>query len=155
MRPICSHYLCYCYVENYEISLLNKPLPRDKTNRTHCICRYTSCLIISCISVVKVVGGCILAKESWMKIRFYTMDFTWYCSGICWSICTLVFFWNIKNLYPFVWFVCLPSKVQEPRSSTVEFWNHIFNQLKTLCNVVFHAYWIKLLEFACSHPPPS
>ena len=36
MRPICSHYLCYCYVENYEISLLNKPLPRDKTNRTHC-----------------------------------------------------------------------------------------------------------------------
>ena len=36
MRPICSHYLCYCYVENYEKSLLNKPLPRDKTNRTHC-----------------------------------------------------------------------------------------------------------------------
>ena len=35
MRPICSHYLCYCYVENYEKSLLNKPVPRDKTNRTH------------------------------------------------------------------------------------------------------------------------
>ena len=117
-----------------------------------------SCLIKSCISVVKVVGGCILAKESWMKFRFYTMDITWYCSGKCWSICTLVFFWNIKNIYPFVWFVCLPSKVQEPRSSTVEFWNHIFNQLKILCNVVFHAYWmywIKIPEFACSHPLPS
>ena len=35
MRPICSHYLCYCYVENHEISLLNNPLLRDKTNRTH------------------------------------------------------------------------------------------------------------------------
>ena len=35
LRPVCSHYLCCCYVENYEISLLNKPVPRDKTNRTH------------------------------------------------------------------------------------------------------------------------
>ena len=53
MRPICSHYLCYCYVENYEKSLLNKPVPRDKTNQTHGSTRIVEWqrLVVSCTTV--------------------------------------------------------------------------------------------------------
>ena len=44
---VCSHYLCYYYVENYEISLLNKPLLRDKTNRTPCMYYFRLILLLS------------------------------------------------------------------------------------------------------------